>query len=218
MDVLQALSESALFKDLSPASRSSLAAVSFSRNVKKRDILFMEGDEGHSLYLLASGAVQLVKTSPGGAEVVLKTIQAGEVFAEVVLFESDKFPATAIAISDSQIILFPRREILRLLDTRSFRDDFIAMLLRKQRYLAERIYNLTACDVEQRFFNFLAEHYGNANPIQVSISKKDIAAAIGATPESLSRLILRLTNAGVIRWQGEWLEICKRSRAGRNIV
>lgn len=167
----------------------------------------MEGDQGHSLYLLVSGAVQLIKTSPAGTEVVLKTIQPGEVFAEVILFELDKFPASAVAVSESVILLFPRQEILRLLDDRSFRDDFISMLLRKQRYLAERIYYLTTCDIEERFFRFLGENYGSASTLHITLSKKDIAAAIGATPESLSRLILRLSHAGVIKWQGERLEI-----------
>ena len=57
------------------------------------------------------------------------------------------------------------------------------------------------------FFLFLRDHYGAVAAITPSLSKKDIAAAIGATPESLSRLILRLQKRKVIDWKGKELKI-----------
>ena len=77
----------------------------------------------------------------------------------------------------------------------------------KQRYLAERIQELTTKDVEQRFFTFLRSQYGEKEAIHTPLSKKDIAAAIGTTPESLSRLILRLTEDQIIDWQGKEIKI-----------
>jgi CRP/FNR family transcriptional regulator len=81
------------------------------------------------------------------------------------------------------------------------------MLIGRQRYLAERIQELTTLDVEQRFFNFLRTQYGTKNPIYTPLSKKDIAAAIGTTPESLSRLILRLHEEKVIQWKDHEIHI-----------
>ena len=49
---------------------------------------------------------------------------------------------------------FPKIQIDCLLMEETFRCDFIAMLMRKQRYLAERILYLTAHEVEDRFFSF----------------------------------------------------------------
>ena len=43
--------------------------------------------------------------------------------------------------------------------------------------------------------------------ISTPLSKKDIAAAIGTTPESLSRLILRLTDDQIIDWKGREIRI-----------
>ena len=62
-------------------------------------------------------------------------------------------------------------------------------------------------DVEERFFRFLNEHYGRKNSYTISISKKDLAAAIGTIPETFSRLIQRLTRRGILRWEGNSLEI-----------
>lgn len=94
--------------------------------------------------------------------------------------------------------MIPKSQFSLLLCDELMRNDFISMLMRKQRYLAERIKFLTMHDVEDRFFMFLAEHYGNSEKVRLNISKKDIAAAIGTTPETYSRLITRLTNEGRI--------------------
>ena len=92
MDPLLILAQANFFKELSPESRKALADIAISREVKKRDLLFAEGDKGHSIYLLNRGTIQLFKTAPDGAEIVIKLIQPGEVFAEVILVEQDRYP------------------------------------------------------------------------------------------------------------------------------
>jgi CRP/FNR family transcriptional regulator, dissimilatory nitrate respiration regulator len=213
MDIASALSHSGLFKELSAEHLRALAERSFARHVPKREVLFLQGDEGHSVYLLLSGQVQLHKNAPDGSQTVIKVVGPGEIFAEVVLFEQRSYPVTATALADSHIILIPRKGINDLLAEERFRNDFIAMLLKKQRYLAERIYYLTQCDIEERFFRFVHEHYGSETKVTIPLSRKDIAAAIGATPESLSRLVQKLEEAGKIKWRGKELELLAGAEA-----
>ncbi len=202
MDRLIALGQANFFKGLSDDSRKALADICIAREVRRREILFAEGDPGHSIYLLDRGDVQLFKTAPDGAEVVIKVVAPGEVFAEVILFEQARYPVSAMTLTESRIFIFPRKDIHRLLTREDFRNDFIAMLMRKQRYLAERIYDLSTRDVEERFQRFLDERYRGQTVIAMGMSKKDVAAAIGTTPETLSRLIQRLEAEGALTWQG----------------
>jgi CRP/FNR family transcriptional regulator len=155
------------------------------------------------MYLVAYGKVQLRRATPDGRDVTIRVIGANEVFAEVILFESDRYPVTAECIAGTRLVALPRTEIHRLLGDPDFRAGFVGHLMSKMRYLTGRIRELTLDDVETRFFAFLNEHYGDAPDIEVDISKKDLAAAIGATPESLSRLIARLTRDGAIEWSGK---------------
>jgi CRP-like cAMP-binding protein len=83
-----------------------------------------------------------------------------------------------------------------------FRDDFIAMLMRKQRYLAEQIKYLTIFDVQDRLLKFLNDQFAGQKEIKIRVSKKDIAAAIGTTPETLSRVLLRLKKEDQLQWNG----------------
>ena len=207
MDRIAVLSQAHFFKDLSEDGRKALADIAILREVKKRTLLFAEGDKGHSMYLLNRGDIQLFKAAPDGSEVVIKLIQPGEVFAEVVLFERDRYPVSAMALSDSMIFLFPRQDVHRLLAREDFRNDFIAMLMRKQRYLAERIVDLTSRDVETRLFRFFEERFKGQKDIRLTVSKKDVAAAIGTTPETLSRLIQKLGHAGVLTWEGKEIRL-----------
>lgn len=189
------------FKNLSDASRRDLEDACVLQSFKKNDMLFMEGQKADALYCLHEGAVQLSKMSAEGREVVVKTVSPGEVFAEVILFECDAYPVTARAMNDVQVVKIPRQEFMKRLDNAVFRDEFIAGLMNKMRYLAQRILSLTTYDVEERFVRFLQQQYGPGPVFNVDMSKKDIAAAIGATPETLSRLILRLSKRNQLEWR-----------------
>lgn len=207
MDITQLLNNTSFFKGLSAAHRSGLAEICNQKTVKKREYLFHEGETGKSMFLLLEGNVQLHKNTEDGREVVIRVVKPGELFAEVVLFEKDRFPVSARAVTPVEVLLFPKDGIDRLLGEKSFRNSFIALLMAKQRYLTERIQELTTKDVEYRFFTFLRAQYGANELIHTPLSKKDIAAAIGTTPESLSRLILRLTDDEIIAWKGKEIQI-----------
>ena len=195
------------FSGLSEAAYQRLAALSRRRTVAKRDLLFMEGAGGTAVYLLTSGSIQLVKTNLDGKETVIKTVKQGELFAEVILFEKSKYPVTAIAVTEAEVIELPRAGFLKLLNEEEFRNDFMAMLMHKQRYLAERIQQLTSMDVEARFVEFLRDHYGEKTEIIPDIPKKDIASAIGATPETFSRLLQKLEKRGGFTWKDKSIKL-----------
>jgi len=205
MNTIHLISQSAFFKGIAPENRRALAAVCHAVELKKHDGLFREGESGTSFYLLVQGRIQLHKTAPDGREVVIKIIKPGEVFAEVVLFEEPRYPVTATALTACLLLRILRRDLHQLLREEAFRNDFIALLMRKQRYLAGRIHQLTTLSVEERLLAFLREQYGHGPAITVTIAKKQIAAAIGTAPETLSRAIRRLAKQRVLTWRGKKL-------------
>lgn len=175
----------------------------------KNGILFLEGDKGNNFFYLASGTVKVYKTSPAGQETVLRLQGPGSIFAEVILFERNEYPVSAVTMAQSLVVHIPREPFLKLLDEERFRNEFIATLMHKQRYLTDRIIYLTSFDVEERFFRFLIEHYGIRSEYDIDMTKKDIASAIGTIPETLSRLIDRLKGRGIISWDSRTLKVKK---------
>lgn len=215
MDIRALLDRSEFFREASPASKKAIVSICVPRVLARREMLFMEGDTGHSMFLLAQGRIQVFKTSPDGKEVVIKILGPAEIFGEVVLFERDTFPASARALTPVQVYLLPRTQFHCLLVEEGFRTDFIAMLLAKQRYLAEQIFRLSALDVEQRFFHFLRDSFGEQEEYRIDITKRDVAAAIDALPETLSRMLLKLRDEGTAQWDGETLVLRKGFWKGR---
>ncbi len=201
------LSRISLFESISEKSLLSLADICLEKHLTKKQILFLEGDPGHSIYILVTGLVQLYKTSPEGKPIVIKIINPGEMFAEVILFEQSSYPVNAVALKTGMVYMIPKHQFKCLLANEMFRDDFLAAMMRKMRYLAEQIRSLSAHDVEDRLVIFLKEHIGIKQKASISLSKKDVANAIATTPETLSRLLVRLKAEGALIWEGTSLTI-----------
>jgi len=185
----------------------------FSKGEKKRyaqgDMIFLEGEPGECFYHLISGSVKMVKTSSEGKETVIKIIKPGEIFAEVILFENDRYPVTALAVSETEALCIHKRVFIGMLDNPDVRERFIKVLISKQRYLSERIHYLSTLDVEERFFKYLIQNFGRRESYEISIPKKEIASTIGTIPETFSRLLLRLRKRNIIEWRGKTLKVEK---------
>ena len=187
-----------LFRGLAPDDLRKLAATALYRRFSKNQVLFTEGEKGAHIFVLEKGAVQLYKSTPNGREVLIKTVRQGEIFAEVVLFEQDAYPVTAAAAQSSSLYMVPKSSIHALLENGEFRNAFIGGILEKHRYLTSRLLFLSAHDSEERFKLYLKDQYGQHSGVFAALPKKSAAAAIGVTPETLSRLLLKYRKE--IRW------------------
>ncbi len=130
------LRQAGYFKGLSSTALKSVAEICLFKNCGKKEILFNEGQKGYLVYGCLTGAVQLYKTTEDGRQAVIKVMRPGELFGEVILFETDRYPATAETLTRCRILMLPKHQFLCLLQREEFRNEFIALLMRKQRFLA----------------------------------------------------------------------------------
>ncbi len=206
-DIHAILAASSLFSGLHPRHIDAVVQSSSVRRLKKGGILFHEGAAGTAVYVLLSGTVQVHKTDQDGSERVIRLFRPGEMFAQVILFERPEYPVTATALERSEVLGISRKRLLALLEDSAFRQDFIAGLMRRQRYLAGRIATLSTPDIEQRFRDFLLEHFGRFERVECRVKRKDVAAAIAVTPETMSRLLARLAQSKRLTWQGRIITV-----------
>jgi CRP/FNR family transcriptional regulator len=204
------LAASPLFEGLPAPHLNALAASVSNRRIPRRGILFREGTPGTFVYVLVSGAIQAHKSQADGTERVIRIFKPGEMFAQVILFERADYPVTTIALEPSTVLGIPRQAVLDLLGDASFRHAFIAGLMQRQRFLADRIATLSTTDVGQRFRTFLADRYGRFTRVDCRLKRKEVAAAIGVTPETLSRLLGRLKTRGDLIWQDREIRVHAR--------
>ena len=207
MDAIEILRKTPLFRGLGEESLSRLAEGCRRIEIPRGEHLFFEGDEGSDLFVLSEGGIRLYKLAAEGQETTVKLVSPLEAFAEVAFFDSGRYPVSAVATKHSVAWAVSGDAFQHLLEDSSFRGEFISTIIDRLRYLSRRIHYLTAFDVEERFFRFLHEQCGPADKCSLRIPKKEIAAAIGTVPETLSRLILRLRERGDIEWKGSTITV-----------
>jgi CRP/FNR family transcriptional regulator len=207
--IIRLLDQTELFGGLSEKSKEMLAGIAIPKTVSRGQTIFSQGDTSSSIYLLGTGSVEASVANPN-RKVVIRVVQPGEIFGEVTLFEQDRYPATTAALRKSMLFILPKKQFHSLLENSTFRNDFIVFLMAKQRYLINRLAFLQSHEVDTRFFLFLKEHYGRKNLIKPGMSKKDMAAAIGTIPETLSRLLLRLKQQKMLSWESKEIVVAEK--------
>ena len=95
---------------MSDADLARIAADLQLRTVHAGTSLFEEGDEGHSVYLIADGSIRIEKDG-----VQLATRRTGDCVGEFALLDDGRRSASAIAGSDSSILEWPRAAVFEAL-------------------------------------------------------------------------------------------------------
>ncbi len=171
------------------------------------EMVFFEGDRGEKFFFVADGLVKIFKSTESSREVVLRHIRPGEMFGEVILFESSSYPVSAVAMRDTAVYSIRRDMFLKMLENQEFVRFFTGNLFRKMRYLADRVAFLNAYDVEERFFLFIDEHFGLRPVIAADLTKAELAEAIGTIPETMSRLLARLKQRELVAWNKDEMKL-----------
>jgi len=196
----ETLSKSLFFGGLSTEIISEIVKRGRTETFNKDEIIFFEGDKGEKFFFLIEGLVKIYKSADNDREIVLRHIRPGEMFGEVILFESETYPVSATALRGSTLFSINRTLFMELFREEPFRKYFTGNIFRKLRYLADKVAFLNAYDVEERFFLFIDEHYGIKPVINVDITKAELADGIGTIPETISRLMARLKLNELVVW------------------
>jgi CRP-like cAMP-binding protein len=126
------LSRIALFHELSAEQLRLLAFSAVHREIRVDEVLFREGDEAASGFIVASGEVVLSR-GEGKDKKVLATCDPGCLIGEIALFIKTTRPATATASRLSDVMEINRALVTRMLN------EYPHVALRLRAALAERL-------------------------------------------------------------------------------
>lgn len=201
------LSEFYMFSELQPAQIDQLVAGTRLLDAPRGTTLFNRGDRAHGFYLLLEGQVKLGVISPQGDEKVIGLIQPGQSFGEAVLFLERSFPIYAQATLDSKVLLIVRDAIFDILDNDvTVVRRMLAGISARNRQLVNDIESISLQNSTQRLIGYLLQISADSpNParVQLPANKLTIASMLNITPETFSRVMLRLNNAGLIEVNGK---------------
>jgi CRP-like cAMP-binding protein len=209
--IAQRLSAFYMFSELQPSQIDQLASGTRSLEIARGGTLFNRGDKANGFYLLLEGQIKLGIISPQGDEKVIGLIQPGESFGEAVLFLERSFPIYAQATLDTKVLLISRDAIFDILDNDvTVVRRMLAGISARNRQLVNDIESISLQNSSQRLIGYLLQiSTDSPNPgrIKLPANKLTIASMLNITPETLSRVMLRLQNAGLIEVDGKEIAI-----------
>jgi CRP/FNR family cyclic AMP-dependent transcriptional regulator len=114
-DVLRAIP---LFEGLSESDADALAGALVERRFRAEELVFQQGDAGSSMFLIASGAVNIHLPAEGGGTVSLKDLAPPEYFGELSVFEDSRRSSGARATTETVLLELGRAELSSYLERR----------------------------------------------------------------------------------------------------
>jgi CRP/FNR family cyclic AMP-dependent transcriptional regulator len=103
-----------MFDHLNEDDRIALANVIDELAVPAGHTLFQAGDPGDSLFIMQSGEIELFIKDTAGQKIVLTTAQPGDMFGELAMLDTGPRTATALALSDSDVLVLDRSDLVML--------------------------------------------------------------------------------------------------------
>ncbi len=213
MDISKQIKDIILFQGISPEKIKELASQSVYKKFKPGEMVIGEADPIRSFYVVISGQLKLYRSSVEGKEQTLQLLGPGDPFGLCTAFATDSFPASAMAIEESAVLLIPgtvmeataRQEPALLF-------NIIQILSQRLKDSMTLIESLALKEIPERLASFLrhesAKNKTDKNDIvKLTISQRELAKILDATPEALSRAIRKMANEGIISASGREISI-----------
>ena len=212
IDIEKMLTKLPLFHQLEEAEITKLAQGTRKIRLSKGQMLFQKGDRADGFYSVVYGQVKLAFASLQGAEKVVDIIAPGQSFGEAMMFLEKPYPVFAQALMDTMVLHIAKQVIFAAIeaDTRFARKMLAGLSIRLHSLIQDvEAYSLRSS--AQRFIGFLVQQAGISGIQQVELelpaSKHVIASRLNLTPETLSRVLHDLSEAGLITVKGRQITI-----------
>lgn len=201
---LECVSQVPIFQRLSADQLTSVAQVTRPVMAKKGGTVFSTGEVSQTLYIVNVGQVRLYHLGEDGREQVLRVLNPGDFIGEIALFTDEIHSSYAEATKDSELCTISRASLTALIKQMPPLSMALLGALADRLKTAERQATLLAIpDALPRIAGYLQEISGHqSGVIDLPMSKQDLAAYLGMTPESLSRKLRQLVKDGVIETIG----------------
>ncbi|MDR7369292.1 Crp/Fnr family transcriptional regulator [Flavobacterium aquidurense] len=172
----------------------------------KNDIVFEERSLPAYYYQIISGEIKMSNYNDDGREFIQGIFYKEQSFGEPPLFLNQNYPANAIAVEDSEILLLPKNSFMKLLEENA------AVSLKIIQNLAQRLYyksvmaaEMSTQEPEHRvlklidhgiaYFNFKKDENGYL----ITFTRQQIGDLTGLRVETVIRTIKALEKKGILK-------------------
>lgn len=187
------------------------------RQIKKKQVLYYEGDHPQGLYLIIDGAIRTFKLAEDGRELMMGLHKADDYIGVNALLLDEAFTETAEAVEDSAICLLPKDAIISLVN--KYPDismQFIKILANNIKGKEDQLLELAYNSVRKRLAQVLVRLSKQLpDPSQFKISRDELASMAGMATETVSRTLSDFKEEKLIEKKGSHIQILDLNRLAK---
>jgi CRP-like cAMP-binding protein len=170
------------------------------------EVVFREGDESDTCYIVRSGHARAIREHSDGRSITLANFGPGDIFGELAMFDSERRSATVESIDAMEAIAILGADMRRLLGLHpDIAVKLVIALGRRLRETNERLARQSFQTVQSRVAAVLAQLVAAAQAegaadgdVLITSTQADLAQLAGSSRESASRFLAVLERAGII--------------------
>jgi CRP/FNR family transcriptional regulator len=205
-DTIALLRSARVFSTLSDDELAHVARVTMSRRFDAGAIVFKEGDEGSTCYIVRTGRTRAIREHPDGRSITLAHFGPGDIFGEMAMLDGERRSATVEATEDTEAIAILSADMHRLLrEHADISVKLIAALGQRLRDTNERLTRQSFQTVQSRVAATLTQLVAAARQsgaregdVLITTTQAELAQLAGTSRESASRFLAVLERAGII--------------------
>jgi CRP-like cAMP-binding protein len=205
-DIVELLHGVTVFEALASDDLQRVAQVAVPRRFASGQVIFREGDESDTCYVVRRGHCRAIRENTDGRTIALAHFGPGDIFGELAMFDDERRSATIETLDDVAAIAIAGSDMRRLL--REHADIAVKLVIgvaRRLREANQRLTNQSFQTVQSRVAGVLlrlveqaqAEGAGTRDVV-LQVTQAKIAELAGSSRESASRFLANLERAGII--------------------
>lgn len=192
-----------IFNNLTFDEMMEVASITTSKNYKKGEFIYTQGDIGERLYVIHKGRVKISRISSNGKEQVIRVVGPGEFLGELSLFIPSPMTDNAEVLENTSLCIIEGHKLKIIINkypTIAFKVmEELSQRLERAENLIEDI-NLHS--VETRLAQGLLKMANDKNEVLLNMTKGDFASQLGMSQETLSRKLTSFQEQGLIKQVG----------------
>ena len=205
-DAIELLAHVRVFETLGPRELAQVAAVTVVRTFAAAHVIFREGDQSDTCYIVRCGHARAIREHGDGRTLPLAHFGPGDIFGELAMFDDECRSATVETLDTVEAVAILGADMRRLLKEHpSLAFKLVISLGRRLREANERIARQSFQTVQSRVAGVLGQLVAAAQAegaadrdVLVTITQADIAQLAGSSRESASRFLAVLERADVV--------------------
>jgi CRP-like cAMP-binding protein len=201
------MSEVDIFADLSPAEMAAIAAVAPMKAYAPGELLYSPHNPVETLFILKKGRVRIFRVAADGRALTTALITPGTIFGEMVLLGQHMYDNYAEALDEAVVCVMSRSSVQQhLLSDPRIAARITEILGQRLVEMERRLCDTVFKSVPQRVAGTLTALAGRqrrlgvgARSAQVALTHEQLAALVGTSRETVTKVLGDLADRGLIR-------------------